>query len=127
MSHPVIHELSHHEYFRKLLESEFPDIDEETLTDTLEGLTDLNEMLGAVVRSYLDDTALTAALKTRITDMQDRLARISKRSEEKRALVKSVMETANLKKLTEADFTASLRPSRPPLLVDDEALIPAAY
>ncbi len=55
MSHPVLHELTYHEYLREQLRNEFPDIDEETLADTLEGLTNLNEMLGAVVRSHLDD------------------------------------------------------------------------
>ena len=62
MPHPLMHELSHHEYLRQRLEREFPDADEETLADTLEGLTNLNEMLGAVVRSHLDDMAMVEAL-----------------------------------------------------------------
>ncbi len=127
MSYAMAHELSLHERLREQLVSECPTIDEETLADTLEGLTDLNEILGAFVRSYLDDIALTAALKSRVMDMQDRLSRISKRSDKKRALVTSVMERAGLKKLAEPDFTVSLRPSRPPLLVDDETAIPAAF
>ena len=62
-----------------------------------------------------------------MANMQDRLSRISKRAEKKRDLVMSVMERAGLKKLSAADFTASLRPSRPPLLVTDEEAIPARF
>ena len=53
----LIHELSHHQYFRDKLQEEFPDADEDTLRDTLEGMTNLTDMLGAVLRSQLDDLA----------------------------------------------------------------------
>ena len=39
MSQPVLHELTHHRYLRERLEAAFPDADEETLMDTLEGMT----------------------------------------------------------------------------------------
>ena len=127
MSHPVLHELTHHQYLREQLENEFPETDEETLADTLEGLTNLNEMLSAVVRSHLDDMAIIDALKSRVADMQDRLTRISKRADKKRELVISVMEQADLKKLAEADFTVSLRSSSAPLVVTEEETIPEPF
>ncbi len=127
MQHPVTHELTYHVYLREQIRNEFPDIDEETLADTLEGLTNLNEMLGAVVRSHLDDMAIVEALKSRVADMQDRLSRISKRGEKKRELVTSVMEQADLKKLAEADFTVSLRSTSAPLVVTEEGSIPEPF
>ncbi len=127
MTQPIIHELSLHEHLREQLKAEFPDIDEETLADTLEGLTNLTDMLGAVARSNLDDMAIIEALKSRMADMQDRLSRISKRAEKKRELVTSVMEQADLKKLAEADFTVSLRTSSAPLVVTEEEAIPEPY
>ncbi len=127
MSLPVMHELTYHEYLREQIRNEFPDIDEETLADTVEGLTNLNEMLGAVVRSHLDDIAIVDALKSRVANMQDRLSRISKRAEKKRELVISVMEQADLKKLTEADFTVSLRSASAPLVVTEEGSIPEPF
>ena len=127
MHHPVTHELTYHKHLREQIRNDYPDIDEETLADTLEGLTNLNEMLGAVVRSHLDDMAIIEALKSRTTDMQDRLSRISKRAEKKRELVTSVMEQADLKKLAEADFTVSLRSSSAPLVVTEEESIPEPF
>ncbi len=123
----LIHELSHHQYFRDKLQEEFPDADEETLRDTLEGMTNLTDMLGAVLRSQLDDLALTAALRARIVDMQERLARIDARAAKKRELVISTMERANIRKITEVDFTVSLRPKPPPLVLVDEKQIPEDF
>ena len=69
-------ELSHHQYLRERLEAEFPNADEETLLDTLEGLTKLTDMLAEVLRSQLDDQVFVAALKARIGDMQVRAGRM---------------------------------------------------
>lgn len=127
MSHPIQHELSHHEYLYEKLKTDFPNADEETLADTLEGLTNLPEMLAEVVRSQRDDLAFAAALRARMADMQVRLSRFDHRAEKKRDLVISVMERAGLKKLTEPDLTVSLRPSQPPLVVIDEEAIPQNF
>ncbi len=120
-------ELTHHQYLRERLAADFPDADEECLRDTLEGLSNLTDMLAEVLRSALEDQAFVAALRSRIGDMQARLSRIEERARKKRDLVCSVMERADLKKLTEPDLTVSLRPSRAPLVVTDEEAIPEGY
>ncbi len=58
---PLNRELTHHQYLRARLEEEFPDADEETLVDTLEGLSNLPDMLAEVCRSMLDDQAMVSA------------------------------------------------------------------
>lgn len=121
------HEAVHYAYLRERLEAEFPEADEDTLRDTLEGMTNLTEMIAEVLRSQLDDQAMVAALKSRIGDMQTRTGRIEERARKKRELVVSVMERADLKKLAEPDFTVSLRPSRAPLVVTEEEAIPEWY
>ena len=78
MTHTINRELSHHQYHRERLEAEFPNADEETLLDTLEGLTKLTDMLAEVLRSQLDDQVFVAALKARIGDMQARAGRMQK-------------------------------------------------
>ncbi len=120
-------ELTHHQYLRERLEADFPDADEDTLRDTLEGMTNLTDMLAEVLRSCLEDQSLASALRARMADMQDRLSRFEERARKKRELVTSVMEQAGLKKLMEPDFTVSLRPSRPPLTIIDERAIPGDF
>src|ERR1700691_5811557 len=116
-----------HEVLRAELKAAFVDIDEETLRDTLEGISGLPEALAAVTRSFMDDLALAAALGMRISDMQERLARFEARAERIRALLTQVMERAQLKKPQEPDFTVSLRAVPPGLVVCNEADIPEVF
>ncbi len=120
-------ELANHQYFRERLATDFPDAGEECLHDTLEGLTNLTDMLAEVLRSALEDQAFASALRGRVGDMQARLSRIEERARKKRDLVCAVMERADVRKLTEPDFTVSLRPSRAPLVLTDEEAIPGDY
>ncbi len=39
MTHALLHELVHHKYFREQLAAQVPEADEETLLDTVEGMT----------------------------------------------------------------------------------------
>ena len=121
------HALAAHERWRELLQERFPEIDDEALRDTLEGVSDLPEIVATIVRSHLDDLSIATALRSRLADMQERLSRIADRADKKRALVASVMERADLRKITDPEFTASLRPTSPPLIVTAESDIPTTY
>jgi len=127
MSHAVVTELTHHRYLRERLEAAFPDADEETLMDTLEGMTSLTDSLAELLRSSQEDQSLASALRGRMSDMQERCGRFEDRARKKRELVCNVMEEAELKKLMEPDFTVSLRPARAPLMIIDEEAIPGDY
>lgn len=111
---------------QRLLEIE-PEIDESTLNDTLEGLTDLHEAIGGIVRSALEDEAMALGLKSRLDELRKRLGRFQDRSTKKRQLARSVMEEAELKKICQPDFTLSLRPANPGVIVTDENAIPETY
>ena len=104
-----------------------PKLDEQTLADTVEGLTDLHEILAAIVRAALADEALAAGLKGRMAEMEGRFQRLQERASKRRQIVKDTMVELDLKKLTAPDFSASIRPGMPALLVIDEAAVPSIY
>lgn len=119
--------VARHKALALAIAREFPDADEETLIDTIEGASDLTTLLAAILRSRIEDLVLVEALRRRIEAMRSRLERIESRAEQKRVLVTTAMQEAGLKKLVEADFTAFLRPSPSKLIVTDESLIPDEF
>ena len=80
-----------HNLLRQRILSDDPTIDEVTLADTLEGLTDLHEMLAAVIRAVVLDEALAAGLASRIGEMQSRHERLQERAVNRRAIARDVM------------------------------------
>ena len=112
---------------RDRVRAEDPQIDEQTLTDTVEGLTDLHEILTSIIRAALTDQALAIGLEGRIGEMQERRDRLQDRATKRRQIAKDVMIELDLKKLAAPDFTASIRPGTPALMVIDEAAVPSIY
>jgi len=104
-----------------------PKIDEQTLADSVEGLTDVHEILAAILRGALSDEALATGLKCRISDMQDRLNRLQDRATKRRQIAKDAMVELDLTKLTAPDFTASIRTGIPALVVLNEDEVPKTY
>ena len=123
----VSHQLALHSSLREQLIVSYPDLDDQTLADTLEGLTDLQEIIAAMIRSALDDEAMAEALSTRLADMKGRLDRIARRAKTKRSLVLDAMTKAEISKVLESDFTATMRSGGQTMDVIDEAAIPEDY
>ncbi len=117
----------HYRAMKERLRTEDPSLDEQTLADTVEGLTNVHEILGAVIRAALADEALGSGLKTRIAEMQDRLGRLQDRGAKRRQIAKQVMTQLEIKKLEAPDFTASIRPGITSLVVINESEIPSIY
>ena len=120
-------ELSKYQVLKQYLLVDFPSIDDETLLDTLEGITDLHEMIAAVIRSALVDEALHAGLRGHLDDMKERLSRLDLRASKKRELALHAMSEVGLVKLEQPDFTASTRAGSPALIVVSEQTIPETY
>ena len=112
---------------KERISGNYPQADDETLLDTLEGITDLHEMIAAVIRSALVDEALHNGLRFRVDDMRERLSRLELRASKKRELALEAMTEAGLNKLEQSDFTASARAGCPALVVIAEDKIPNPY
>ena len=120
-------ELAKYRILKERLLANFPSADEDTLRDTLEGITYLYEMIAAVIRSALVDEALGSGLRARLDDMKERQSRLEVRASKKRELALQAMSEAGLTKLEQPDFTASTRAGAPALVVVSEQTIPEAY
>ena len=120
-------EASKYLQLKRNLIAQYPEADEDTLLDTLEGITDLQEMIAAVIRSALVDEALHSGLRSRLDQMRERLSRLEVRASKKRELALHAMSEVGLTKLEQPDFTASTRAGSPALIVVSEQTIPVAY
>ncbi len=127
MNHMVVLEATRFSEIRRRLLELHPDLDDETLADTLEGATNLHEALSGLIRSALEDECFAKALKERSDAMRSRLARLEARASCKRMVAIETMQTANLKKLTQPDFTASVRTTPPAVSIIDEWALPAEF
>jgi hypothetical protein len=126
-SSPLSLETTKHQLLRQRLLSEYPEADDETLQDTLKGITNLHEMIAAVIRSALVDEALQTGLRTRLEEMRQRLARLEERGVKNRHLAPDAICEVGLKKLEQPDFTSSPRAGMPPLVITAEPDIPQSY
>ena len=124
---PLKNELQHYRWLKERLLEDLPEVDEETLRDTLEEITDLHEMIAAVIRSALVDEALRIGLRSRLDDMKERLSRLELRASKKRELALEAMTEVGLTKLEQPDFTASARAGSPALVVTAEDRVPEVY
>lgn len=121
------HALSGYQAIRDRIIALESSIDDETLADTLEGMTDLHEVVAAIVRSALIDEALAEGLKSHINRLQERLQRLNQRGAARRQIAREAMVEVDLKRITAPDFTITVRPGSPALVVTDERTIPSTY
>jgi hypothetical protein len=127
MRGPLTTEVPKYQLLKERFLADYPNLDDETLADTLEGITDLHEMIAAVIRSALVDEALYAGLRHRVDEMKERLSRLELRASKNRQLALEAMTEVGLSKLEQPDLTASARAGSPALIVIAEDKIPEAY
>ena len=104
-----------------------PEIDERTLADTVEGLTDIHGLLAAFVRGAIEDEIWTEALDIRIAQMTDRRKRFQNRAAQRRQKVRDAMVETDIQKIVKEDFSAALHRQSPHVVIVDENLIPDLY
>jgi hypothetical protein len=113
--------------FRDRLLADDPELDERTLADTLEGLTEFNQALAATVRAILKDETDASVLGLLMDEMAERRDRFKARADKRRQIVRDAMLDADMAKLTMPDFTATVRQAPPHVVVVDEKAIPQTF
>lgn len=101
--------------------------DEDAIRDTLEGETNLDGMVRAVMLSIEEDQLLVDGCAERIDDLQSRQARFKDRIAYKRGLIEQALSIAEVKKMELDIATVSLRAVPQALIVKDESLIPSKF
>jgi hypothetical protein len=120
-------EVSNYLILAEQLKARFAELDEETLADTLEGISQLPDLITEIMRSGLEDEVLANALKQRMEEMHARLTRLKECHDKKRAMAAWAMSQAEIPRIKAPDFSLSLRPGSRRLEVCDEARVPAQF
>jgi len=123
----LVNEVHSYSLLKQRLRDAFPDADDDTQRDTLEGITNLHEIIAELIRSALVDQSMAEGLKSRMEDMKTRLDRLAERARKKKQLAQEAMNNAEIRKLRESGFTASLRRAQPSLQILSEPEIPEDF
>lgn len=101
--------------------------DADAIRDTLDGETNLDGIIRALVVSIDEDKVFVDGLTVRIAELQERKSRFEARIEAKRTLIAQAMEIADWKKKELDIATVSLAKGRAGIRIVEEADIPAKY
>ena len=97
------------------------------LADTVEGQTNILELIAAVDSSILDDDTYVAGIKLAVEKLNARKARIEGRAEMKRAVLANALDLIGKRSFETPTGTISLRDKPITAIVTDEASVPARF
>lgn len=99
--------------------------DDETYSDTLEGETNVMELLDGEIAAMQSDEALAEAIKAQEDALRVRRERVSMRAEAHKKNLKLILQHAVLQKAERPRATVSIRPGSLSVRIVDEAEIPS--
>jgi hypothetical protein len=103
------------------------DGDEIAIRDTIEGETNLHELIASVAEDIATDEASVAGIKAHIETMKARKERLERRIEFRRSAILNAMSIGEVKKLELAIATLSRKPVPPKVQIVNEAEIPSQF
>lgn len=104
-----------------------PDMDDDTVRDTIEGETDLHGAIAGAVSMLTETEVMEAGLSAKIKELLGRQKRYDDRKDFLRSAIEQAMVIGNLKKLELPEATLSLGNRAPGLVITDESLVPASF
>jgi hypothetical protein len=103
------------------------EVDERLKLSTLEGETELCEIVSMLLAENEDDEGMTESIKAQIEVRRERIARFERRIETRKNAIVSLMDTAVLTKLPLPEATVTLRTLKASPKVTDEEALPDDY
>lgn len=107
--------------------ADLADGDEAAIRDTIEGETNLHELIAKVIEDVAADEASVAGIAGHIETMEARKARLKKRIEFRRSAVLNAMAIGEVKKIELPIATVSRQAVAPSVVITDEAQIPSEF
>lgn len=110
------------------LQAENPDTDADALLALVETEEPaFNDVMTALCRAADEAGADADAIAERITALRDRQERATHRRSEYRALIFAALDAAGQRAWKSPEFTVSITPGRPGVVITDPAAIPDAF
>lgn len=104
------------------------DLDEQTVADTLEGLSGALEVKATNVAAFARNLEASAeAIKNAEAQMAARRKAIEKRAESLKAYLKANMERTGILKIESPQFCLAIKKNPPAVHVEAQELVPAAF
>jgi DNA repair exonuclease SbcCD ATPase subunit len=103
------------------------DLDAQTLKDTIEGETNLLEVVEAVVKQVGEDEARVEGIKEYSRALSARCTRLTNRADTLRSMLTNVLDLLGEKKLELPIATVTLKAVAPKLNVYDEPAVPSQF
>lgn len=129
VSHDLATEVRRTSLLKDELLRRFPSLadDEAALSGTLEGLSNIDEQIAAVVESIEEDEALIAGLGSRMAHLTERAERLTFRVEQKKAVILYALTESGIQKLQLPTVTLSQVNNPPSVVVVEEKEVPEEY
>ncbi len=99
--------------------------DEKLYLDCLDGQSgDAFEIIDRIVHAAIEAEDLAEQASRRMADIAERRARFKRRTEQLRGVAFAMLDALAIPKFERADYTASIRPGQPHVVITDEAALP---
>jgi len=113
----------------RALFAKFPELegDDDFRVDVLEGETDLHHIVAKAVTERAEVATMAEAIKARETDLAARRGRYEQKADAYRSLIRDLMQTAMVDKITLVEATISTVKARTSVDVMDVDALPQGY
>lgn len=113
---------------RELQQIDADDVDEQTMLDTLEGLSGEVQQKSVQVAMYCANLDTFAGnVEEAAKRMKDRAARIQRKADQVRGYLQTMMEAAQITKIEAPEFTLKIVKNPPALHIAEGAVIPDEF